>query len=313
MKKILLISLIFYIILPNIAKGDTALTGRILLQVEARGQAWYISPADEKRYSLGRPNDAFDLMRKLAIGISDKDLAKIPIGFSTNNYPDSDADGIYDNLEDAIGTNKYNKDSDNDGYDDKIELTSGYNPLGPGKQLIDKKFTQKNYGKIFLQVEKNGEAWYVEPVTQKRYFLGRPADAFQIMRTFGLGITNADLEKIPAGQLPITIITPPPINPVATSTGDVLQSAATAIRVVDTQKALSYFTSNMHKSIEYSLQHMEKENLLLLANILSGSTLKSSTETKKTYLNDIYFQGKKHLVYFYVEKQPDGNWLITNL
>ncbi|NCQ16391.1 hypothetical protein GW814_01910 [Candidatus Falkowbacteria bacterium] len=58
---------------------------------------------------------------------------------------------------------------------------------------------------------------------------------------------------------------------------------------------------------------MTKENLLLLANILSGSTLESSTATKKTYLNEVYFQGEKHLVYFYVEKQPDGAWLMTNL
>ncbi|MFH0955785.1 MAG: hypothetical protein V1801_01040, partial [Candidatus Falkowbacteria bacterium] len=130
MKKILLISLIFSIILPNIAKSETALAGRILLQVEDKGQAWYVSPADEKRYSLGRPNDAFYLMQKLSIGISNKDLEKIPIGIQANNYVDSDADGIYDNLEEAIGTDKNNQDTDSDGYNDMIELTSGNNPLG---------------------------------------------------------------------------------------------------------------------------------------------------------------------------------------
>jgi len=319
MKKIFLISLIFYIILPKIANAGSALTGRILLQVEDKGQAWYVSPADEKRHGLGSPNDAFALMRKLGIGISDKNLAKIPIGMATNNYPDSDGDGVSDNLEDAIGTNKFNKDTDNDGYNDKIEITNGYNPLGSGKQPIDKKFTQINSGKIFLQVEKNGEAWYVEPVTQKRYFLGRPADALQIMRAFGLGISNTDLQKIPVGSLPIAMTTPTltipttPINSPATDTEDVLQSAAAAIRAVDVQNVISYFTSNMAKSIEYSMQHMQKENLLLLANILSGSTLGSSTESKKTYKNEIYFQDKKHTVYFYVEKQADGTWLMSNL
>jgi len=69
----------------------------------------------------------------------------------------------------------------------------------------------------------------------------------------------------------------------------------------------------MHKSIEYSMQNMTKENLLILANILSGSTLESSTKTKKTYSNEVYFQGEKHTVYFNVEKQSDGNWLMTNL
>ena len=50
-------------------------------------------------------------------------------------------------------------------------------------------------GKIVLQVEKNGEAWYINPDNQKRYFLGRPADAFQIMRELGLGVSNEDFDS----------------------------------------------------------------------------------------------------------------------
>lgn len=313
MKKIFLASLILCVILPNIAKSATNLTGKILLQVEDKGQAWYIYPSDEKRYSLGRPNDAFDLMRKLGIGISNKDLIKIPIGLPNNNYTDSDLDGVYDNLENTIGTDKNNKDTDSDGYDDKTEISNNYDPLSKGKLPIDQKFTQLNSGKIFLQVEKNGEAWYIEPITQKRYFLGRPDDAFQIMRTFGLGITNSDLEKITAGALsiPSTPTTPPstPITPAET----VLQSAATAIRVMDTQKTLNYFAPDLHKSIEYSMQNMTQESLLTLANILSGSALESETANKKTYKNEVYFQGEKHTVHFYLEKQSDGTWLMTNL
>lgn len=52
-------------------------------------------------------------------------------------------------------------------------------------------------GKILLQVEENGEAWYINPVNQERYFLGRPNDAFELMRKLGLGIANKDLEQIP--------------------------------------------------------------------------------------------------------------------
>jgi hypothetical protein len=47
-------------------------------------------------------------------------------------------------------------------------------------------------GKILLQVESHGEAWYVNPDTQKRFYLGRPADAFNVMREQGLGISNKD-------------------------------------------------------------------------------------------------------------------------
>jgi len=317
MKKILLFSLILCIILPNFAKSATWLSGRILLQVEDKGQAWYVSPSDQKRYSLGRPNDALALMRQLGIGISNENLAKIPVGFSANNNLDSDADGLDDNLEIALDTDKDKKDTDADGYDDKIELASGYNPLGQEKLAIDKKFTQNHAGKIFLQVEKNGEAWYLEPMTQKRYFLGRPGDAFQIMRTFGLGITNTDLESIPADQSPIVVIPPitppPPDDPIIIPTENTISLAAAAIRAASASSAKSYFTPNLQKSIEYSVEHMAKENLLILANILSGSTLESSTATQKIYTNEVYFQGEKHTVRFQVEKQADGQWLMTNL
>jgi hypothetical protein len=313
MKKILFIGLLFSIILPNIAKSNFSLAGRILLQVEEKGQAWYVYPKNQTRYFLGTPSNAFQIMKELGFGISNNDLLKIPIGIPITDCLDSDMDGVCDNLENAIGTNKNNKDTDNDGYDDKIELDNGYNPLGVGKQIIDKNFTQKNSGKIFLQAEKNGEAWYIEPVSQKGYFLGRPLEAFQIMKAFGLGITNADLEKILIGIMPTIGITPNPATSSPINNENILQSAAVAIRESDIQKTLSYFTTNMHKSIEYSMQHMEKGNLLILANILSGSTMQSSTTNKKTYFNEVYFQEKKHPVYFYVEKQADGTWKITNL
>lgn len=55
-------------------------------------------------------------------------------------------------------------------------------------------------GKILLQVEESGEAWYIHPDTHERYFLGRPTDAFELMRKLGLGIKNADLEQIPIAE-----------------------------------------------------------------------------------------------------------------
>ena len=52
-------------------------------------------------------------------------------------------------------------------------------------------------GKILIRVENKGEAWYVNPDDDKRYFLGRPADAFNLMRMLGLGITDVNLFQIP--------------------------------------------------------------------------------------------------------------------
>lgn len=50
-------------------------------------------------------------------------------------------------------------------------------------------------GKILIQVQDNGEAWYVYPKTQERYYLGRPSDAFNVMRQLGLGINNKDFNS----------------------------------------------------------------------------------------------------------------------
>jgi hypothetical protein len=56
-------------------------------------------------------------------------------------------------------------------------------------------------GKILLQVEQHGEAWYVDPVKCYRIYMKDGAVAYEIMRFLGLGITNADLEQIPVGLI----------------------------------------------------------------------------------------------------------------
>jgi len=52
-----------------------------------------------------------------------------------------------------------------------------------------------------LQVEKNGEAWYLNPADGKRYYMKDGQLAYQIMRFLSLGITNNDLRKIDVGSL----------------------------------------------------------------------------------------------------------------
>ncbi len=126
----------------------TKLSGKILLNVEKNGEAWYVYPADNKRYYLGRPQDAFDLMRELGLGIKEIDFQKL----SKESMP-----------KDIVGD------------------------LGLATKLS---------GKIILQVEKNGEAWYVNPDDLRIYFLGRPKDAFSIMRKLSLGISRENLAKI---------------------------------------------------------------------------------------------------------------------
>ena len=126
------------------------LSGRILLQVEEQGEAWYVNPADHKRYYLGKPRDAWNIMRALGLGITDANLARI----STYNNND---------------------------------------------WTTDRNILKYVEGRILIQTELNGEAWYVSPVNDKRYYMGRPADAFQLMRNLGLGVSNQDLAQIAIG------------------------------------------------------------------------------------------------------------------
>lgn len=117
-------------------------SGNILLQVEKNGEGWYVYPDNKKKYYLGRPADAFNIMRKLGLGISENSFS------SFGNYAPS-----------------------------------------------------RLSGKILLRVEKNGEAYYVNPTDLKMHYLGRPDDAFQVMRELGLGITNSDIRKIDVGEV----------------------------------------------------------------------------------------------------------------
>ena len=121
----------------------TRLSGKILLQVEDNGKAWYVSADnDNQRIYLGSPEEAHCLMKTLGLGISNNDL---------NRY---------------LNTNT-------------------------------NKFPARLSGKILLAVEKNGEAYYINPDNLRGYYLGRPIDALKLMRELSLGITNANLNTIP--------------------------------------------------------------------------------------------------------------------
>lgn len=149
---LVLSSAFFFLPSAQAATLPERVSGRILLQVESHGEAWYVNPTNLKRYYLGRPSDALGLMRQLSLGISEAEFAT-------------------------------------------------WNQGAPAWAR----------GRLFLRPESHGEAYYVD-LNQRWHYLGRPDDAWQLLRQQGLGITNSDLNKInsatvtPAGA----IIIPPP-------------------------------------------------------------------------------------------------------
>ena len=120
-------------------KLSKRLSGKILLQVEENGEAWYIYPVNLKRYYLGRPADAFALMRSLGLGV-------------------------------------------------KHEI------------ITAKSIPTRLYGQILIDVEDHGKAYWINPVNGSKNYLGRPADAFKILKQNGLGINNISLNKINLGE-----------------------------------------------------------------------------------------------------------------
>ncbi|PIR95877.1 hypothetical protein COT93_00020 [Candidatus Falkowbacteria bacterium CG10_big_fil_rev_8_21_14_0_10_37_18] len=125
---------------------NKTISGYIFLQVEEHGEAWYIYPANQNRYYLGRPADAFEVMKKLSLG------TKHDFIVNTEIFPD------------------------------------------------------RLSGLILLDTESHGEAYYIYPLDHKKYYLGRPIDAWQIMRELGRGITNADLLKISTANINDNVI-----------------------------------------------------------------------------------------------------------
>lgn len=117
------------------------LKGRILLQVEERGEAWYVHPNTGLKYYLSSPAKALDAMRELGLGATSEFIS------SRIYYP------------------------------------------------------AHVWGRILIDVEDLGKAYYIDPVDKQAYYLGSPEQAYQIMRERSLGISNENIRKIEIGEL----------------------------------------------------------------------------------------------------------------
>ena len=75
------------------------------------------------------------------------------------------------------------------------------------------------------------------------------------------------------------------------------------------------FIAEMTKAVAYTMDFLNAENKLILGNIMSGAKLSNSSESEVKYSTEVYFSlgGYKVPVYFYVKKQENDTWLLTNL
>jgi len=64
---------------------------------------------------------------------------------------------------------------------------------------IDSALTKRLAGQVLLQVENNGEAWFVDPKSGNKFYMQDGQTAYEILEAFGLGISSENLLKIPLG------------------------------------------------------------------------------------------------------------------
>ena len=199
---VVVLSVLTFASFASAATLSQTLSGYILLQVQANGEAWYIDPVSHTRSYLKNGTVAYDALREFGLGIKNIDLKKIPVGVETRfNDTDTDGDGLSDKLEDGLTTNSGLTDTDGDGVSDGQEvLIKNTNPLGTGMLKYDLSLVSKLKGHILLQVESHGEAWYLNPKDGKRYYMKDGDAAYQIMRYLSLGITDANLALIPVNE-----------------------------------------------------------------------------------------------------------------
>jgi hypothetical protein len=174
------------------------LKGKILLQVESHGEAWYVDPVSLQRFYLKDGDAAYAGLRKFGLGIKDVDLNKIPVGVEERfEDTDTDMDGLANKLEEGLKTDPTKEDTDGDGVSDGEEvLLNGTNPLGEGRPSIDANLVNKLRGRIVLQIESRGEAWYINPADGRRYYMKDGSASYAIMRFLSLGITNVNLDSV---------------------------------------------------------------------------------------------------------------------
>jgi hypothetical protein len=147
--------------------------GKIFIDVDDKGRAWYVHD-DGYRFELKADTveealEAYDLM-----------------------------DDAYQNIPMAAEDFSADEDSDDDSYNDKLEVENGYDPFSRKKLVIDEDLAQEAKGRI-----------YWDDDTYTYWFVGADAKRHQvdywnaedIFKRYAVGITGENIAKIPIKKL----------------------------------------------------------------------------------------------------------------
>ncbi len=138
--------------LPDSAGSPNALFIGYVLKPTEGGEVWYYDPVSLKRYCLSDAKIAFRALEVFGLGITNEDLAKIPVA-------------------------------------------------GEEVKLENKKIVDRLKGRILLQVESLGEAWYVDPTTGQRHYLQNGVEALNILTSLARITPAKQIFPISVGEL----------------------------------------------------------------------------------------------------------------
>lgn len=129
-------------------EGSARYDGFFVVESGSSSPYWYVTPDGSSRFGFKSSDDFSKLLARVGIGITTKNLDKIP------------ASGLPKNQESVLLTDRF-------------------------------------AGDILLQVEKDGAAWYVDPIDHVRYELKNGQAGFDTVKKLALDISPTHLAEIP--------------------------------------------------------------------------------------------------------------------
>jgi len=294
---------------------ENNINGFVKTTANYRDEFWYIDQVNRVKYHLSDEKTYLTFVKKTAKGIRQKDLDKFALGWK-NIIPlkDADGDGLANNFEQAIGTNPADKDTDKDKYSDKEEVLKGYDPVGNGRAKFTFSFSNKNKGRLFINVDNKGSIWYINPADAKKYFFGNPAEAWTMIKILSSKVKYEQINSYRSISLQKTTKSAASSNATddTSSAKEAINAGASAISLGDIARAQTFFAPEMSKSVEHTVKTLDQESRNAFSLILKNAKFKKDAPDQITFTSQASFRGKDKEIQIVVKK-IDGKWLIASI